>query len=51
MPLPRLPSSASAEGLHSLLTVCIGCNLCRASATYVDVGFGDGEGSVSGSRL
>jgi hypothetical protein len=26
-------------GLHRFLTVCIGCNLCRPSATYVHVGF------------
>ena len=26
-------------GLHRLLTVCTLCNLCRAQATYVNVGF------------
>jgi hypothetical protein len=31
----------SPQGLHSLLTVCIGSNLCEARATYVNVGFGN----------
>jgi hypothetical protein len=27
------------HGLHKLLTVCIGCNLCKATESYVHVGF------------
>ena len=36
-----LPLSArhTTRDLHSLLAVCIGCNLCRPQATYVNVGF------------
>jgi hypothetical protein len=26
------------RALHSLLTLCTGCNLCRASTSYVHVG-------------
>ena len=27
------------QGLHKLLTVCIACNLCKATESYVHVGF------------
>src|SRR6188472_2536962 len=30
------------EGLHRLLTVCTGCNPCKARETYVNVGFRPG---------
>jgi predicted DCC family thiol-disulfide oxidoreductase YuxK len=29
-----------SDGLHTFLTVCMGCNLCKPSASYVNVGFG-----------
>jgi hypothetical protein len=35
------PELAPETYVHVVfLTVCIGCNLCRPSATYVYVGFG-----------
>jgi hypothetical protein len=40
--------------LHSFLTVCIGSNLCKARAAYVNVGFGNrghGYKEVDGSLL
>jgi hypothetical protein len=32
-------AGTTAEGLHSFLTVCTVCNLCRPSENYVHVGF------------
>ena len=43
-------SLAQPEGLHSFLTVCIGSNLCRPQATYVNVGFGDQAGASAATR-
>src|SRR5512133_1820635 len=31
-------------GLHRLLTVCTGCNQCKACETYMNVGFRPGAG-------
>ena len=48
---------ATGLGLHSLLPVCIGSNLCKPPETYVHVGFsakrsGDGVGAKgSGSAV
>jgi hypothetical protein len=33
------PYWPETKGLHRLPTVCIGCNLSKASETYVNVGF------------
>jgi hypothetical protein len=44
--LPDLPGPTTEVALHRFLAVCIGSNLCKARAAYVNVGFGAiGEGS------
>jgi hypothetical protein len=39
------------RGLHRFLTVCIDCNLCRSSGTYVHVGFDAEEWESGGSGV
>ena len=42
----------SVGGLHSLLAVCLGCNMCRPWETYVNVAFRRrARGLAAGEKL